>query len=35
MQKDWNYAEPVMNQRVGKKYLLNKFSETFTKIEEA
>lgn len=35
MQKDWNYAEPVMNQRVGKKYLLNKISETFTKIEEA
>ena len=35
MQKDWYYAEPVMNQRVGKKYLLNKLSETFTKIEEA
>ena len=35
MQKDWNYAEPVMNQRVGQKYLLNKISETFTKIEEA
>ena len=35
MQKDWNYAEPVMNQRVGKRYLLNNFSETFTKIEEA
>ena len=34
MQKDWNYAELVMNQRVGQKYLLNKISETFTKIEE-
>lgn len=35
MKKDWYYAEPVMNQRVGQKYLLNKISETFTKIEEA
>lgn len=35
MQKDWNYAEPVMNQRIGQKYLLNKISETFTKIEGA
>lgn len=35
MQKDWNYAEPVMNQRIGQKYLLKKISETFTKIEEA
>ncbi|MBR2520112.1 MAG: AAA family ATPase [Selenomonadaceae bacterium] len=35
MQKDWNFAEPVMIQRVGKKYRLNKISETFTKIEEA
>ena len=35
MQKDWNFAEPVMSLRVGKKYRLNKFSETFTKIEEA
>ena len=35
MQKDWNYAEPVMNHRIGQKYLLNKISETFTKIEEA
>ena len=35
MQKDWYYAEPVMNQRIGQKYLLNKISETFTKIEEA
>lgn len=30
MQKDWTYAEPVMSNRVGKKYLLNKQSETFT-----
>lgn len=35
MQKDWNFAEPVMIQRVGKKYRLNKISEIFTKIEEA
>ncbi len=35
MQKDWHYAEPVMNLRIGQKYLLNKISETFTKIEEA
>lgn len=35
MRKDWQFAKPVMNQRVGKKYLLNKISETFTKIEEA
>ena len=30
MQKDWNYAEPVMNNRVGKRYHLNKISETYT-----
>lgn len=30
MQKDWNYAEPVMNDRVGRKYHLNKVSETCT-----
>ena len=35
MQKDWKYAEPVMSHRVGKKYFLKKFTETFTKIEEA
>lgn len=35
MQKDWNYAEPVMSHRVGKKYLLQKNSETFTNIKEA
>lgn len=32
MQKDWNYAEPVMNDRVGQRYHLNKISETFTKL---
>ena len=32
MQKDWNYAEPVMRDRVGKKYRLNKISETYTRI---
>ncbi len=32
MQKDWNYAEPVMNDRVGTKYHLNKLSETYTKL---
>lgn len=32
MQKDWNYAEPVLRNRVGKKYYLNKFSETYTKL---
>lgn len=32
MQKDWNYAEPVMNDRVGKRYHLNKDSETCTHI---
>ena len=31
MQKDWNYAEQVMSARVGKKYQLNKISETCTK----
>ncbi len=32
MQKDWNYAEPVMSSRVGKKYHLNKISETNTRL---
>ena len=35
MQKDWRYAEPVMSHRVGKKYFLQKNSETFTNIKEA
>ena len=30
MQKDWNYAEPVMNDRVGQRYQLHKVSETCT-----
>lgn len=33
MKKDWNYAEPVMAERVGKEYHLNKLSETFTKLQ--
>lgn len=33
MHKDWSYAEPVMSQRVGKQYRLNKISETFTKLQ--
>ena len=33
MQKDWNYAEPVMEKRIGKKYHLIKESETFTRID--
>lgn len=33
MQKDWNYAEPVMNDRVGKRYHLNKISETYTRLQ--
>ncbi|MGL4282497.1 MAG: AAA family ATPase, partial [Eubacterium aggregans] len=33
MQKDWRYAEPVMTDRVGKQYQLNKISETFTKLQ--
>ena len=32
MQKDWNYAEPVMRDRVGKRYRLNKMSETYTRL---
>ncbi len=30
MQKDWNYAEPVLYDRIGKLYNLNKKSETLT-----
>lgn len=33
MQKDWRYAEPLMNERVGRKYLLDKYSETYTKLK--
>lgn len=32
MQKDWNYAEPVMSDRVGQRYHLNKLSETCTRL---
>lgn len=32
MQKDWNYAEPVMNDRVGQRYHLDKISETLTRL---
>jgi len=30
MQKDWRYAEPVMEDRVGAMYSLNKLSEQHT-----
>ena len=33
MEKDWQYAEPVMAQRVGKYCRLNKLSESHTEIE--
>lgn len=33
MHKDWRYAEPDMSQRVGKRYQLNKISETFTRLQ--
>lgn len=33
MHKDWRYAEPVMYQRIGKQYQLNKISETFTRLQ--
>lgn len=34
MQKDWRYAEPVMKHRVGRRYMLDKLSETFTELKE-
>ena len=34
MEKDWQYAESVMNVRVGKYCKLRKFSESHTEIEE-
>ena len=34
MAKDWAYAEPVMGDKVGKMYKLQKESETSTKIKE-
>ena len=33
MQKDWNYAQPVMSNRVGVQYHLNKISETYTQLK--
>lgn len=33
MEKDWQYAEPVMNTHVGKYCTLKKFSESHTEIE--
>lgn len=30
MKKDWNYAQPVMESKVGKQYQLNKITETHT-----
>lgn len=32
MQKDWNYAEPVMQHSVGKRYHLSKITETYTRL---
>ena len=32
MQKDWNYAEPVMQESVGKRYHLSKVTETCTRL---
>lgn len=34
MKKDWNYAQPVMEYKVGKQYHLHKFSETYTRLEK-
>ena len=33
MQKDWNYAEPVMLNHIGQKYYLCKDTETCTHFE--
>lgn len=33
MHKDWRFAEPVMSDKVGKQYQLNKINEIFTKIQ--
>lgn len=32
MQKDWNYAKSVLENKVGKKYYLDKVSETHTRL---
>ena len=34
MEKDWQYAEPVMAERVGKYCKLKKYSESHTEIEK-
>lgn len=34
MAKDWNYAEKQLEEKVGKKYILNKISEVDTEIKE-
>ncbi|MED4018543.1 AAA family ATPase [Sutcliffiella cohnii] len=35
MEKDWKYAETVMGKKVGKKYYLDKQSETLTYLKES
>jgi DNA sulfur modification protein DndD len=35
MQKDWSYAERVMGKKVGKKYYLDKKTETLTYLKES
>lgn len=34
MEKDWNYAEPVLREKIGKRYVLRKETEARTFIEE-
>ena len=34
MEKDWNYAKDVLDNKVGKMYNLEKVSETQTYIKE-
>jgi DNA sulfur modification protein DndD len=34
MSKDWSYAEKVMSDKVGKRYILTKESETLTHVKE-
>ena len=35
MQKDWNYAEPVLGDKVGARYMLDKKSEQYSVLEES
>ena len=35
MEKDWNYAKNILNDKVGKFYRLEKQTETFTSVSEA